>query len=92
MPILLQNINLEYKLLPITLNEDGTTKIVIRKGYTLNGIFNIIEGITIELSAVITASVLDTTPTPGLSRRDDLSLAIYTYLVTNNLIEQGVIS
>ena len=92
MSILLQNVDLEYKLLPITLNEDGSTKVTVRKGYTLNGIFNIIEGITTELSKETTASVLDTIPTPGLSRRDDLSLAIYTYLVTNNLIEQGVIS
>ena len=92
MPITLNTITLEYKLLPIVLNEDGTSKIVIRKGYMSNGIFNTIEGHTFEFTKEVTDSILDKLPIQDITRREDLAIAIYLYLVNNGLVEQGQIS
>ena len=92
MPITIKSVSLEYKLLPIVFQEDGSASICVRKGYTDNGAFVVIEGNSFTMPTADTDYILNAMPTPGMSRRDDLAFAIYTYLVTNNHVEAGVIS
>lgn len=92
MPIAIKSVDLEYKILPIELRLDGSCNVTIRKGYTDNGVFVVVEGNTITVSPEDTATILDADPIPGLSRRNDLAYAVYSWLVAAGHIEAGVIS
>jgi len=83
----------QLKLLPVILAEDGTAVCTARFGFeNSSGTFTVVETKTFTFDAAAVSTILDTNPTPGLSRRDDLSLAIYQYLVTHGLVEAGTIS
>lgn len=92
MPITNEQVTIVYKLLPLTLNPDGSASISIRRGLQhITGEFEAISEHNYIINALDTSSVLDTTPTPGLTRRDDLSYAIYLYCVNKGWVS-GVIS
>lgn len=94
MPVSYGTYQKQMKLLPLTLHAGGEATVVVRFGFVAEGSneFTATTEQTFNISADIVSSILDTAPTAGLTRRDDLSLAIYTYLVTNGLIEAGTIS
>lgn len=92
MPITLGEVTLEYKSLPLLLREDGTASVTLRKGYVAAGSFIETERRTFDVTADDVSAVLDANPTPKLTRRDDLSLALYTRLVSLGLVEAGAIS
>lgn len=92
MPITLDAVTLEYKSLPLLLREDGSAIVTLRKGYMRNGQFIETERSTFDVTADDVSAVLDANPTPKLTRRDDLSLALYTRLVSLGLVEAGAIS
>jgi hypothetical protein len=92
MPITLDSVTLEYKSLPLLLREDGTAQVVMRKGYVLDGSFIEISRQTLEISAEDVSAVLDAEPLGKMTRRDDLSLALYTRLVQLGLVEAGAVS
>ncbi len=92
MPITLDTVTLEYKSLPLLLREDGTASVTLRKGYVAAGSFIETERHTVDVSAEEVAAVLDASPMPGLTRRDDLSLALYQRMVALGHAEAGKIS
>lgn len=93
MPIQYGSYTKQMKLLPLFLAEDGSATCSARFGYVgVDNVFNAVDAKTFQFDAAVVSSILDTTPTAGLTRRDDLSLAIYTYLVTHGLVEAGTIS
>ncbi len=92
MPITLGDVTLEYKSLPLLLREDGSASVTLRKGYMRNGQFIETERSTVDVTADDVSAVLDANPTPKLTRRDDLSLALYTRVVSLGLVEAGAIS
>ena len=90
MPIFTDTVRIAYKLLPLVLNADVSAMITLRKGYIKqDGEWVEIDCKELQISPENTSLVLDTMPTPGLTRRDDLSYAIYTYLVENGLAPAG---
>lgn len=83
MPITMGNVSLELKLLPLVLLPDGSSKVSVRKGYTdENNKFVVISTSTYTFTPTETAAVLDAPPVADLTRRDDLSLAVYGMLVS----------
>lgn len=92
MPITLDTVTLEYKSLPLLLREDGTASVTLRKGYMRNGQFIETERSTFDVTADDVSAVLDANPTPKLTRRDDLSLALYQRMVALGHAEAGEIS
>lgn len=92
MPITLDAVTLEYKSLPLLLREDGSASVTLRKGYMRNGQFIETERSTVDVTADDVSAVLDANPTPKLTRRDDLSLALYTSMVQLGHVEAGEIS
>lgn len=93
MPVTYGTYQKQMKLLPLTLNDDGSASVVVRYGFVdETGIFDPVTAQTFNILPADVSTVLDAAPTAGLSRRDDLSFAIYTYLVTSGLIAQGTIS
>lgn len=92
MPITLGEVTLEYKSLPLLLREDGSASVTLRKGYMRNGQFIETERSTVDVTADDVSAVLDANPTPKLTRRDDLSLALYTSMVQLGHVEAGEIS
>ena len=93
MPITLSTVSLIYVILPITINEDGSSTVIVKKGYYDNkNNFICIQGTTCQISIADTQTVLSAMPTEGLNRKDDIALAIYQYLISKNLVEQGEIS
>lgn len=92
MPITLGNVTLEYKSLPLVLREDGSASATIRKGYMKDGVFVETERKTFEFNAEDVSLILDAQPMPGLTRRDDLAIALYQELVLRGLVEPGEIS
>lgn len=92
MPITLDTVTLEYKSLPLLLREDGSAIVTLRKGYMRNGQFIETERSTVDVTADDVSAVLDANPTPKLTRRDDLSLALYTSMVQLGHVEAGEIS
>lgn len=84
MPIAQETVTITYKLLPLTLFPDGTAQVTVRRGLQYaNGSWEEINQKNIVIDNPVTvSSILDADPVPGLSRRDDLSLAVYNYLVS----------
>lgn len=92
MPIALGSVDLEYKSLPLTLNSDGTCTVTLRKGYhDKDGNFVIVGMENYTASPAETSAILDVKGNSNLTRRDDLSLAIYQFCVSKGA-EVGVIS
>jgi len=92
MPITLGNVTLEYKSLPLVLREDGSAEVTLRKGYTKDGVFMEISRKTFGFTADDVALILDAPPIAGLTRRDDLAIALYQEMVARDLVEPGQIS
>ncbi len=93
MPIQYGTYTKQLKLLPLTLDAEGGASCTARFGFVgEDGIFNCTEGNTFTFTPEEVSEILDAPPTEGLSRRDDLSFAIYTKLVTKGLVELGTIS
>lgn len=93
MPVTYGTYTKQLKLLPLTLQADGYASIVVRWGYVGDDdVFNETSMSTFIIQPADVNLILDAPPTPGLTRRDDLSLAVYQYLVTNGLVEAGAIS
>lgn len=84
MPVVNEQVTISYKLLPLTLYQDGTASVVVRRGLSyLNGTWEEIGEKTVIIdNPAVVSSILDVSPTPGLTRRDDLSFAVYNYLVS----------
>ena len=93
MPISYGNYQKQLKLLPLLLNDDGTASITVRYGYVgESGQFEVAKSETFSISEADVSLILDAQPTAGLSRRDDLSLAVYAHLVQMGKVAAGDIS
>lgn len=92
MPITLGEVTLEYKSLPLLLREDGTAQVTVRKGYMRDEQFVEIERKTVDCDAASVSAILDSEPIGKLTRRDDLSLALYAAMVQLGHVEAGEIS
>ncbi len=91
MPITLGEVTLEYKSLPLVLREDGSAEATVRKGYMKDEKFVEISRQTFGFNSDDVSLILDAQPIPGLTRRDDLAIALYQELVARGLVEAGVI-
>ena len=92
MPITLETVTLQYKSLPITLHEDGSCTVTLRKGYfDENNNFIIVGLENYYANAQETSAILDIEGIHGLSRRNDLSLAIYQFCISKGA-QIGVVS
>jgi hypothetical protein len=92
MPITGEQVTIVYKLLPLTLSSDGTASISVRRGLLhASGMFECLSEVAYFINTEDTSSVLDAPPIYGLSRRDDLSFAVYNYCVSKGYVT-GIIS
>ena len=91
MPITIGTVELQQKLLPMTLTPEGGASVTIRKGWMEGDNFVCISDTTHNFTPEEVSLVLDAPPVAGLSRRDDLSLAVYQMMVTKG-IAMGTIS
>ena len=84
MPVAQEQVTITYKLLPLTLFPDGSAQVAVRRGLAFtNGTWEEISQKNIIIDDPLKVSaILDADPLPGLTRRDDLSLAVYNYLVS----------
>lgn len=87
MPIVGPTLNLEYRLLPLTLNADGSSMVYLRKGFATDTGFQVLETLETALTVEETQGLLLAEPTPGKNRADDLSDAVYQLL-----LDKGVVS
>jgi hypothetical protein len=93
MPISYGNVEMQAKLLPLILNDNGSATVTARMGYTdSSNVFTPISQQTFTIESSDVSQILDVSPVAGLTRRDDLSLAVYNYLVSKGLMSQGTIS
>ena len=91
MAIIGQSVNIEYKLLPITLNEDGSSMINFSEGFTLDGTYTVVKRSELPLSVAETQGILLTQTTPGKTRREDLAEALYTLLISKGLVSGTIV-
>lgn len=92
MPISYGTYDMQLKLLPLVLHEHGGADVTVRYGFVVDGEFRATSQRMFTINASDVSTILDADPTPGLTRRDDLSLAVYAYLVAQGLVEAGEIS
>ena len=92
MPISYGMFEKQMKLLPIVLNTDGSASVTVRIGYVENDVFNTVSESIYPMSPLDVSSALDAPPITGLTRRDDLSFAIYSHLVAAGLVQPGSIA
>lgn len=93
MPITYGQFTRQLKALPLTLHADGTATLTVRFAFVGDdGVFAPTEERVFLIAVDAVNAILDAPPRAGMSRRDDLSLAIYTHLVTAGLIEAGQVS
>lgn len=91
MPITYGHYTKQVKLLPLTLHANGSATISVRWGFH-NGTWQPFTEQQFNISAEDVSEILDAPPVEGMTRRDDLSIAVYQYLVNKGLIEAGEIS
>lgn len=94
MPILHEGVfHKILKSLPLTLHADGTATVTIRYFYrdAVTGEEIPAEEKVFTFTAAQVSEVLDIPGVPGVSRRDDLNNALYTYMVVNGFVPQGQI-
>lgn len=93
MPITYGTFTRQLKLLPLTLHADGSATVVVRYGYVGDdAIFIPVEEKSMSIGVDAVSEILDAQPTSGMTRRDDLALTVYQYLVTQGLVEAGTVS
>jgi len=92
MPISYGSFDRQLKLLPLVLHDHGGADVTVRYGFVIDGEFQSTSQRSFSINAADVSTILDAPPTAGLSRRDDLSLAVYAYLVAQGLVEAGEIS
>lgn len=93
MPVTYGTFTKQLKLLPLVLQADGGANVTVRYGYVGDdGIFTASTEQQFQIEPEQVVKILDDKPIHSLSRRDDLSLAIYGYLVKTGLVEPGQIS
>lgn len=92
MPISYGTYDMQLKLLPLVLFDHGGAEVTVRYGFVIDGEFRATSQRSFTISADDVSLILDAPPTAGLTRRDDLSLAVYAYLVAQGLVEAGEIS
>lgn len=85
MPIIGETVNIEYKLLPLTLNADGSSIVYLRKGFVVDGVFKTVETIEGAFTPAETMSVLMATPVAGKNRLDDFCDAMYALFVAKGM-------
>jgi hypothetical protein len=85
MPIIGETVNIEYKLLPLTLNADGSSIVYLRKGFTVNGVFQAVETIEGAFTPAETMGILMAQPAAGKNRLDDFCDAMYELFVAKGL-------
>lgn len=91
MEINLGSVELEYKMLPVQYNADGSVNFTLRRGYKRNGEFVVVGLENYSATKQEADEIMDMPSEKGKTRRDDLSLAIYNFCVTKGA-EVGVIS
>lgn len=90
MAIVKSNIAIIYKLVELTFNSDGSSDLVLWKGFMDGPSFVRMNILKFHVIADDVNVVLDTAPA-GITRRDDIAKAIYEYLTTKGYIE-GVVT
>lgn len=91
MTITLNEVTLEYKVFPVTLNDDGTGVVTLRKGYYESGNFlaTAIENYYATKEEV--SAILDVVGSGTLTRREDFTAALYNFCVSKGA-QAGVIT
>jgi hypothetical protein len=93
MPITYGSYKKLVRLLPLTLNADGSAVVSVRWGFQNGGgEWSPFSEQQFAIAPDDVGTILDAQPRKGLSRRDDLALAVYEHLVQKGLIEAGEIS
>lgn len=93
MPVTYGSYVKQLKLLPLVLEAEGGAVLTIRYGYVgADGNFQPNTTQQYQFQPEEVQSILDTSPIPGMSRRDDLSFALYQYLVQTGKIPAGEIT
>jgi hypothetical protein len=90
MPIIGETVNIEYKLLPLTLNADGSSIVYLRKGFTVNGKFQEVQSIEGAFTTAETMDILMAMPTVGKNRLDDFSDAMYALFVSKGMVTGSI--
>lgn len=93
MPITYGKYTKQVKLLPLTLNPDGSAVVSVRWGFQPeSGDWNPFSEQQFHITPEDVSKILDVSPRAGLTRRDDLAYCVYEYLVTSGKMEAGEIS
>jgi hypothetical protein len=93
MPVTYGTFTKQLKLLPLVLQANGGATVTVRYGYVgEDGEFTASTEQQFAIEPDKVSELLDAKPVQGLSRRNDLSFAIYGYLVKVGLVEAGQIT
>jgi len=93
MPITYGLYTKQVKLLPLTLNSDGSAVVAVRWGFQSDqNDWTPVSAQQFYITPEEVSSILDSEPRLGMARRDDLSLSVYEYLVQSSKIGPGEIS
>jgi len=92
MPIIGTEVTLAYKMLPVLLAADGSSTISLRTGYiSADGSFTGMTEKVVVLSPAQTNEILGGMPEAGLTRREDMSKAVYQYMLDNGHVEGTIV-
>jgi hypothetical protein len=81
-----------YKALPIRINEDGSVAVTVRTGYiNAEQSFVQLNSIPVVLDIAQAGAILQAQATPGKTRWDDLSDALYGHLIAQGYIQGEIV-
>ena len=80
-------VDLYWKIRSLTLNYLGEAIVEMSQGFDLEGQFTQIQSKVIVIPMEDASPVLDKVATEGLTRRRDIGLSIYEYVLNNGIIK-----
>ena len=81
------SVQIIYKILPLTMNMDGTVNITVKKCILhANQEIEAINEFVANIPESKVSELLDVPPTPGLTRRQDIGMMIYTLLTQESIV------
>lgn len=90
MPII-TNKTLTVKILPVTINEDFSARVTLRKGVVEGDSFVAMSFQEVQIPPADLLQILSATPAAGKNRYQDLSDSLYEYLVAKGVVEGEIV-
>ena len=84
-------VTIHHSIQSLELRHDGSMTVTLLAGYDNAGVFTATSSQRFEIDAGLVGSMLDNIPNQGMTRRQDIDTALYTYFIDAGLIAGTIV-